>query len=129
MKKILIICGLMVLPALCHAGGASSNIAVMESSVTVTQVSVASGTAVNISALMASMPDRTTLVIQNVDTTSAIYCGGQGVTAATGFMVSPGGSITLNVRPYSPFLAVAINFWCVSASTTGATKAAIIQGY
>ena len=130
MKKMLITLGLMIVPAMAMAGGSSANIAVMESTMTVAQVSVASGTtAVDITALAPAMPDRTTIVIQNVDTTSAIYCGGAGVTSTTGFLVSPGGSITINIRPYSQYYAAPIKIYCVSASTAGATKAAVIQGY
>jgi hypothetical protein len=114
-----------------HAGGASaSNIAVMESSVTVNQVSISSSVPTDICPASIVMPDRTTLVIQNVDATYDIYCGGQGVTATTGFLVAAGGgSISLNVRTYSAKLESVIRFFCISASTAGATKAAIIQGY
>jgi hypothetical protein len=132
MKKIIVIAAIVgMFGGIAHAGGASAgNIAVMESSVTVVQVSIASGTAVDILTTALTMPDRTTLVIQNVDATYDIYCGGQGVTATTGFLVAAGGgSISLNVRPYSAKLESVIRFFCISASTAGATKAAIIQGY
>lgn len=131
MKKIMLTIAFMGMTGYAHAiGGASAaNVAVMESTMTAVQVSISSSAAVDITALANSMPDRTTIVIQNVDTASNIFCGGAGVTATTGFLVAPGGSISINVRPYSQKYDTPIRIYCISASTTGPTKAAIIQGF
>jgi hypothetical protein len=130
MKKIIATFILMGMAGYASAAtGSANNVAVMESSMTFVQVSVASGTtAVDITSAV-SMTNRTTIVIQNVDTAATLWCGGAGVLSTTGAMISPGGSISFNVREYSQKYATPIKIYCLSSSTAGATKAAIIQGY
>ena len=132
MKKLIAIAGLMfVFGGVAKAAG-SDNIGVLESSITVRLVSVASGTTgVDICAGI-EMPDRTSLVVQNINSTSDVYCAASVTKLTEGnyfILYAGGGTISLNLRPYSQKDFVPLKIFCRTTATTGSTGITVIQAY
>lgn len=131
MKKILVI-GLILGFGGVAKAASSAEIGVLESSITVNTISVSSFTATDITPASIVMGNRTSLVIQNLDSTYNLYCSEKSTltTSANSFVVPAGGGmISLNIRAYSQASASAIKIYCLSGSTTGSTSAAVIQAY
>jgi len=130
MKKLLII-GLILGMGGVAKAASSAEIGVLESSITVNTVSVSSFTATDITPASILLNDRTSLVIQNIDSTSSLYCSEKTTltTSANSFIIAPGAMISLNIRTYSAYLAAPIKIYCLTGKTTGPTTAAVIQAY
>jgi hypothetical protein len=132
MKKIIVMLGMVCMFGGVANAASSSLIGVLESSVTVRVVSIASGTTgVDICAGI-EMPDRTSFVIQNINASFDAYCSASlaDLTAGHYFIIAAGGgSISLNLRPYSAKNAAPLKIFCRTTATTGSTGVAVIQAY
>lgn len=131
MNKILAICFMFGLGSVANAAS-SSNIGVLESSITVNTVAISSFSPTDVSPASIVMNDRTSLVVQNLDSTATIYCSEKTnlTTSSNSFMLVPGGGmISLNIRTYSQYLKKSIKIYCLTSSTSGSTNVAVIQAY
>jgi len=110
----------------------SGNVAVMEGTVTVKAVSISSSVATDVCPASIVIPDRTTLTLQNIDTTYDVNCAASiNDLALSNYFIlyAGGGSVTFNVRPYSPLNRVDMKIYCKTTSTVGSTNISVIQGY
>ena len=129
MKKILLFAVAMMAGGIAHAASADS-IGVLESSITVNTVAISSFTPTMLTTATTYMPNRTSLVLQNQDTTNNIYCSEKSTISGTtnAFIVPAGyGMVSLNIRPYG--VLGAIRLYCITANTSGTSTLTVIQAY
>jgi hypothetical protein len=131
MKKILTL-AVLVMGLGGVANAASSQfVGVLESSITTKLISISSSVATDVCTGI-EMPDRTSFVLQNINTTYDVQCAASATDLALGnyfILYAGGGTISLNLRPYSAKNTAPLKIFCKTTSTVGATGITVIQAY
>lgn len=135
MKRLILAVTVLMVLSVMPAKAEKVKIAeVIDSTVTLHVVSVSSFSATLMESSARTMPKRAFVAIQNLDTIHKLWCDFTvAVTTSSGFIVPEnGGIVSLPLAENSNGLFgpdYKLHIWCLSASTSGSTNAALIQGY
>jgi len=129
--KIIAIFGMMVFFGGVANAASSRNVSVLESSITVRTVAISSTTATDVCTGI-EMPDRTSLVLQNIDASVDLRCAAASAKLDGGeyfILYAGGGTISLNLRTYSARNEAPLKIFCKSMGSAATTNITVIQAF